>query len=133
VTDVTTRPDGDQVEIRVPADSAYVATLRLAAASLGARCDLTVDDIEDVRLAVDEASALLLPYAAPGGVLTGSFVLAAGELSVGVGIAADRHIELDRGGFAWLVLAALATAVEVERRDGRLIVTVTKRRQAAQQ
>ena len=49
----------------MPADVAYVATLRLTAASLAARCDLTIDDIEDLRLAVDEACALLLPHAGP--------------------------------------------------------------------
>ena len=48
----------------MPADVAYVSTLRLTAASLAARCDLTIDDIEDLRLAVDEACALLLPHAA---------------------------------------------------------------------
>ena len=53
----------------MPADGAYVSTLRLTAASLAARCDLTIDDIEDLRLAVDEACALLLPHAAPDSTL----------------------------------------------------------------
>jgi hypothetical protein len=54
---------GDHVELRVPASGAYLAVLRTAAAGLAARLDFTLDDIEDLRIAVDEACALLLPLA----------------------------------------------------------------------
>ena len=57
---VTTRSD---VELRLPADSAYVAVLRTATAGLAARLDFTLDDIEDLRIAVDEACAMVLPQA----------------------------------------------------------------------
>ena len=77
----------------MPADVAYVATLRLTAARLAARCDLTVDDIEDLRLAVDEACALLLPHALPGTTLNARFALAAGRL----GVDASRGGDADGG------------------------------------
>ena len=48
-------PHGDVVEVRLPADVIYISILRLTAAGLAARCELTIDDIEDLRLAVDEA------------------------------------------------------------------------------
>ncbi len=57
------RPD---VELRIPADSAYLAVLRTPTAGLAARLDFTLDDIEDLRMAVGEASALALPAAEPG-------------------------------------------------------------------
>src|SRR5215213_1639624 len=50
----------DVVELDVPAHPAYVAVVRTAAAGLAARADLTLDRIEDLRIAVDEACALLL-------------------------------------------------------------------------
>ena len=87
-------PDGDRIDIRIPAEGVYVATLRMCAASLGARCDLTVDDIEDLRLAVDEACALLLPHASAGqdgrtrGDLEAAFTLRPGELRVDTCVAA---------------------------------------------
>ena len=124
--------DGDRVEIRVPADPAYVATLRLSAASLAARCDLTIDDIEDLRLAVDEACALLLPHAADGSTLDAVFVLDRGHLAVTASIAARGSADgatIDRSGFAWTVLGALASSVDIDARDGRLAITVTKRRE----
>lgn len=127
------RPDGDVVEVRVPADVAYVATLRLTAASLAARCDLTVDDIEDLRLAVDEACALLLPHAQGGTVLEAHFTLSSGELAVTATVDSPDSSEAspDRSGFAWSVLSALASDVEVKGTAGRLSITVTKRRETA--
>jgi serine/threonine-protein kinase RsbW len=132
VTEATER-SADVVEVRVPADVAYVSTLRLTAAGLAARCDLTIDDIEDLRLAVDEACALLLPHARPDTTLEARFELTQGRLAVEASVAADDGGEPDRNGFAWTVLGALATSVDVTRADGRLIITLSKRREAATQ
>jgi serine/threonine-protein kinase RsbW len=130
VTEPTKR-SGDVVEMRVPADVAYVSTLRLTAAGLAARCDLTIDDIEDLRLAVDEACALLLPHAEPGSTLQARFELMRGRLAVQASVEASDGVEPDRNGFAWTVLGALATSVDVSRADGRLIITLRKQREAA--
>jgi serine/threonine-protein kinase RsbW len=125
------RFDGDVVEVRVPADGAYVATLRLTAASLAARCDLTVDDIEDLRLAVDEACALLLPHAAEASTLQARFELASGSLVVTAAVDSSDDASPDRNGFAWSVLSALASDVDVQSGSGQLSITVTKRRETA--
>jgi serine/threonine-protein kinase RsbW len=124
-------PDGDVVEVRIPADVVYVSTLRLTAASLAARCDLTIDDIEDLRLAVDEACALLLPHAAPATPLEARFVLAAGRLEVETSVRSDGDSEPDRTGFAWTVLGALASTVDVRKGSDQLAIVVTKSREAA--
>lgn len=127
------QPDGDVVEVRVPANSSYVATLRLTAAALAARCDLTIDDIEDLRLAVDEASALLLPHAAADSALSARFQLQPGRLAVTATVDAPdaTNDTPDRTGFAWTVLSALATDVEVFGDAGKLAITVTKRRETS--
>ena len=131
MTQATERPDGDVVEVRVPANVAYVSTLRLTAAGLAARCDLTIDDIEDLRLAVDEACALLLPHAGENSTLDAHFQLSSGRLAVRATILTTDETEPDRHGFAWTVLGALASSVDVSRRDGTLTITLTKRRAAA--
>jgi serine/threonine-protein kinase RsbW len=130
VTSHNALPDGDRIEIRVPADGAYVATLRMCAASLAARCDLTVDDIEDLRLAVDEACALLLPHAPADGDLAASFTLHPRRLQVTTSVVADGA-RIDRSGFAWTVLGALASSVEVEDTAAGLGIVIVKRRVAA--
>src|SRR3954465_13204951 len=99
------RPDGDAVEIRIPADGVYFSTLRLTAASLAARCDLTIDDIEDLRLAVDEACALLLPHAGADDSLDARFQLSPGRLAITASVPAKTVEDTDRSGFAWSVLS----------------------------
>ena len=71
------RPD---VELRLPADSAYAAVLRTTAAGLAARLDFTIDDIEDLRIAVGEAHALALEWADEGAHLEAGFLLRPGAM-----------------------------------------------------
>ena len=53
----------DQVTVRMPAEGAYLSVLRTATAGLAARLDFTLDEIEDLRIAVDEACATsALPF-----------------------------------------------------------------------
>ena len=121
--------EADVVEIRTPADVAYVSTLRLTAASLASRCDLTIDDIEDLRLAVDEACSLLLPHAQQPSALEARFEIGRGELRVHATIATSAAASLDRSGIAWTVLDALATSVDVTAEDHRMAISVTKKRE----
>ena len=83
-----TGPDGERadVELRLPADSAYASVLRTTTAGLAARLDFPIDDIEDLRIAVGEASAMVLPEARPGSDLTCRFYLRPGELTVRIGV-----------------------------------------------
>ena len=108
---MTTRSD---VELRVPADTAYVAVLRTTTAGLAARLDFTLDDIEDLRIAVGEACAMVLEQARAGGDLHATFDLGSGELSVTVSADADAASEPDKDGFAWQVLTALTTRASAE-------------------
>ena len=101
----------------MPADGAYFATLRLTTSSLAARCELTVDDIDDLSLAVDEAFSLLLPHAEPDLDASARFVLTPGSLSVTTSVHAPdaSAASPDRSGFAWSVLSALASEVDGHR------------------
>ena len=62
----------DKVNVRMPADGAYLSVLRTATAGLAARLDFTLDEIEDMRIAVDEACAMPLSQAIPGSYLSGA-------------------------------------------------------------
>jgi serine/threonine-protein kinase RsbW len=48
------------VSAEVPATPEFVQVLRNVAASVAARVDLPIDQIEEIRLAVAEAASLLL-------------------------------------------------------------------------
>jgi serine/threonine-protein kinase RsbW len=119
----------DVVELRLPADGAYLSVLRTATAGLAARLDFTLDEIEDLRIAVDEACALLLPDAAPGAELTCVFALADESLSVTVSVPSRTGRVPRRNTFAWTVLTALAGEVDATADgDGRVSVTLRKHR-----
>ncbi|HEX6329901.1 MAG TPA: ATP-binding protein [Actinomycetota bacterium] len=51
---------GEAVLVSVPARAEFLHVVRTVVASVAARHDLTVDAIEDLRIAVDEACAQLL-------------------------------------------------------------------------
>ena len=49
----------DHFEVIVPLRTRYAAALRMIAASLGAEAGFTVDEIDDLRLALDEVFSML--------------------------------------------------------------------------
>lgn len=53
-------PNLEQITVAVPADGARVHVLRAVTAAAASRMRMSFDAIEDLRLAVDEASAWLL-------------------------------------------------------------------------
>ncbi|WP_151082890.1 ATP-binding protein [Nocardioides cynanchi] len=116
-------PAKPDVVLRVPADSAYVSVLRTMTAGLAARLDFTVDDIEDLRIAVGEACALVLPEAAPGGDLEAEFRLDHGALTVSVSVPTEGPSAPDQDSFAWQVLSTLATSTSATAGDDRYEVT----------
>jgi len=120
-------PD-DHVELRVPASGAYLAVLRTATAGLAARLDFTIDDIEDLRIAVDEACALLLPLATPGSRIDCRFDLRPHQFQVAVSVPSATTVPPPRDTFAWTVLTALAGEVEASISDGHVTLTLRKQR-----
>jgi serine/threonine-protein kinase RsbW len=107
----------DFVEVRIPAEGAYLSVLRTATAGLAARLDFTLDEIEDLRIAVDEACAILLQKAVHGSGLTCRFELRDGALSVVVSVPTLDGKPPARDTFAWTVLAALAGQVDTSVTD----------------
>ena len=129
---MTVHPDAqapvrDLVALRLPADSAYLSVLRTAAAGLASRLDFTLDDIEDLRIAVDEACAMLLPRAAEGASLECSFELKPGELDIAVSLATTDGRLPSRDTFAWTVLTALAGEVDATADGGTVTITMAKK------
>ena len=113
------------VELRLPADSAYVSVLRTTTAGLAARLDFPIDDIEDLRIAVGEASALVLPEASVDTDLMCAFFMRADSLTVEVSVEAAQTVQPDYDSFAWQVLSTLATRAEAESSDGRFSVRLS--------
>jgi len=129
---ITARPPeagADQVTVRMPADGAYLSVLRTATAGLAARLDFTLDDIEDMRIAVDEACAMLLSQAIPGSSLECSFTLSPDDMTITVSVPSLNPRPPSGDTFAWTVLSALAGTVEAQVGPGdRLAIVMRKSR-----
>ncbi|HEU0102564.1 MAG TPA: anti-sigma regulatory factor [Mycobacteriales bacterium] len=121
----------DVVLLRLPAVGAYLSVLRTATASLASRLDFTIDDIEDLRIAVDEACAMLLVQAVPGADLECRFELAGDAISVAVTVPTLDGEQPSRDTFAWTVLTALVGEVDsAVDADRRVTLSLRKRRGA---
>lgn len=119
----------DVVAITLPAQSAYLSVLRTATAGIAARLDFTIDEIEDLRIAVDEACAMLLTQAIAGADLNAEFVVEPAALQVTVSALTTDGEEPSRETFAWTVLTALAGEVSTASGpDNRVSIILTKRR-----
>jgi anti-sigma regulatory factor (Ser/Thr protein kinase) len=74
----------ENVALTVPARGEYARTVRLAAAELAVRCGMNVDEVDDVRLAVEEA--FVFGCGREGvGELTFAFMLEPGSIEMLVG------------------------------------------------
>ena len=113
-------------ELRLPADGAYLAVLRTATAGLAARINFTLDDIEDLRIAVDEACAILLPQARAAAELECRFWLGHATMTVSVGTSCDSPRPPAEQGFAWRVLSALTTSATSTVHEDQLVLTLSR-------
>lgn len=119
------------VELRLPADGAYASVLRTTTAALAARLDFTIDDIEDLRIAVAEAGAMVLPAADPDADLVARFHLGRSTMTVEVSTDAMDNPEPDLDSFAWQVLDTLASDATVVSEQGVFRVRFTMASQLA--
>jgi serine/threonine-protein kinase RsbW len=120
----------DQVTVSMPAEGAYLSVLRTATAGLAARLDFTLDEIEDLRIAVDEACAMLLGQVVPGTGLDCTFTLGRDLMTISVSVLSQTARPPASDTFAWTVLSALAGSVEARVGPGnRLTIVLQKSRQ----
>jgi serine/threonine-protein kinase RsbW len=119
----------DVVLLTVPADGAYLGVLRTAAAGLAARLQFTLDEIEDLRIAVDEACAMLIRLAAPAAPLRCRFALTDEELGVEVAVPTSAEAVLPAPtSYTWRVLTALAGSPSASVVDETATIALTARR-----
>ncbi len=127
--DRSTTGNEDLVVLVVPADGSYLAVLRTATAGLAARLQFTLDEIEDLRIAVDEACAILLSIASDKTEVTSQFEVTDSALSIDVSVPITGPATLPGGNsFSWQVLTALAGEVNAKTDGDRAAIRLTKRR-----
>jgi serine/threonine-protein kinase RsbW len=102
------------IRLSVPAEAGYLTVVRTATAAVAGRLNATVDDIEDLRIAVNEACAALLAHADRGADLACRFEIGeGGRLGFRVVVPSSQGEVPEPGSFAWMVLESLTGEVSV--------------------
>lgn len=103
--------DDDVVSLVVPADGGYLGVLRTATAGLAARLQYSLERIEDLRSAVDEACAMLLVLTPADAELRCQFEIAPTELIIAISAPVkDGAMLPSPTSWAWHVLASTTKA-----------------------
>jgi serine/threonine-protein kinase RsbW len=126
----TLAPDqGSDIELTLPADPVHVPVARALAADLAVRLDYDLDEVSDLRMAVDEACAELVARAAGPGRLRCVFRVDDNALRVTVSAATKDGAPPGQNTFGWRVLTALVDEVTTWTATGNVVhVQLIKRR-----
>lgn len=120
--------DQGSVVVRIPADPANVPLLRTTVAGVGARQAFTIEQLDDLRMGVEEAAVLLLrrgigePIELHLDVLTDGLALRLSTPATG------SEPPVDTTSFSWVILTALADDVEARLDDGIALIRLAKYR-----
>lgn len=135
----------DYIEMKYPAKADYVGVIRLSVSGIASRMGFSYEDIEDLKVAVSEATTNIVTHAYDDeGEMTLGFAVYADRLEVMVadqgesfhlqdikdGIGPyDQNVEsiesLREGGFGLYLINALMDKVEINNKYG-VIVLMTK-------
>jgi len=118
-TDTTT--SDDHFEVIVPLRTRYASTVRMISASLGAEAGFTVDEIDDLRLALDEVFSMLAESHAGERVRT-TFRLHDGQIVAALALEAGA-IDVEPDDLAANILRSVVDHFEFTEKA----VTLTKR------
>jgi serine/threonine-protein kinase RsbW len=100
------------LHIEIPASGEYLAVVRAAATGLAAQLHFTYEQIDDLRIAVDEACTQLLARRGSAETLAVDYDVDQAGLRVLVTVAAnDLGEPLRHDTFAWQILSALTDEV----------------------
>ena len=124
--------NGRRVRVEFDADTALLPVVRAVAANLAMVEDFTVDDISDVRLAVDEMCSTLITHAVPASLVDCQIDSSPGVMAVRASVDSQSS-QPSRDTMSWEIMSVLADTVTSEVHEGpegtaRLTMCLTKRR-----
>jgi serine/threonine-protein kinase RsbW len=120
----------ESIIVTVPPDPAFLHVLRQVTFGVGSRLRLTIDDIDDLRLAVDEAATFLLTRLRPSAALSLTLGQDPSALKATIAISADGSTWPPPGltdTLAWKVIGGLVDRAHAELDEtGRPAIVVYK-------
>ncbi len=122
------RSNTETISIKIPASPEYLQVVRLVAAGLASRLSFTLEDIEDLKIAVDELSAYITGAHGRSGTLAVSFTLDGDRIRIrGVGEYTESYeVRTDLTEFSRMILETVADSAELSASDGMPVFSVVK-------
>ena len=110
----------DTVSIRIPASPVYLSVVRLIASGLASRLQFTIDEIEDLKIAVDELSAYLTGTQGREGTLDITFTIQDDRIEIkGAGkFSPGEKVRTELTEFSRMILETVADEAALDRTNG---------------
>lgn len=120
----------DKISVQIPASPAYLQVVRLIAAGLASRLGFTIDEIEDLKIGVDELSAYMTGAQGRDGDLSITFTIDGdcikidGSGSFGPG----QKVRTELTDFSKMILSTVVDGAALTQVDGRPSFELSKRK-----
>jgi serine/threonine-protein kinase RsbW len=121
-------PIDGTIELTIPPDPRLLRMVRLVAAGLATTAGFDVDELEDIRIAVDEAVTALLE-GGNGAPVPLRFEVGTGRVAMtGQSVASSSDpLDADRIELSSQILAAVCDEHELRVEDGAVLVRIARR------
>ena len=118
----------DSISITIPASPEYLQVVRLVAAGLATRLSFTLEDIEDLKIAVDELSAYITGAHGRSGTLAVSFTLQDDRIQIkGTGKYTEAYeVRTELTEFSRMILETVTDSAELSASDGTPAFSIGK-------
>jgi serine/threonine-protein kinase RsbW len=110
----------ETVSIRIPASPVYLSVVRLVASGLASRLQFTIDEIEDLKIAVDELSAYLTGAQGRQGTLEIKFTIDDSRIEItGAGkFSPGEKVRTELTEFSRMILETVADTAALDLTNG---------------
>ena len=126
----------DRVTLTVPARGEYARTVRMTAAELATRIGMSYDEVDDVRMAAEEAFVYASECSGDTAEVVFSFSAGDGELSVDVGplpaCCASEGARAVSEGYAEFILQSVCDEFAIEHESGSCMLRLCRRAAVAE-
>jgi serine/threonine-protein kinase RsbW len=118
----------DTIVVSIPAAPSYIQVVRLISSGLATRLRFTIDEIEDLKIAVDELCAYLTGSQGREGTLELRFSVGDGSLTIsGTGrFPSGETSRTELTEFSRMILETVADSATLEQTDGSPTFSLVK-------
>jgi len=118
----------ETVSVRVPPKAGHLALLRTAVAGFAARDRFSIDQVDDLRMAVEEAAVQLLRHVRGQRLELDITTTDSGiEVRLHADVQDDQPV-IDEASFSWSILRALADELSIEMQQRHATIVLAKYR-----